>query len=90
MDWDGVGTFAFFIATGGIGLGLVALRAVKAQLAWKLEMERLRRSNAPPDEVLEQMRALETQVQRLTERVDFTERLIGDGRSDPSETESAV
>ena len=90
MDWDGVGTFALFLASGAVGMGLIALRAYKAKLAAKLDWERLRRSSTPPDEVLEQIRELENKVHRLTDRVDFTERLLGDGNSEPSNTEDAV
>ena len=90
MDWDGIGTWALFFSSGAVGVCLIALNAYKAKLASKLEWERLRRSHAHPDEVLEQIQDLEGQVHRLTERIDFTERLVGDGRSEPSETEKAV
>ena len=79
-----------FLSLGAIGVGLIVLRAFKAKLASNLEWERLRRSDTPPEEVLEQIQYLEAQVHRLTERVDFTERLVGDGRSEPSDTEKAV
>ena len=82
MDWDGVGTFALFLASGAVGVGLIALRAYKAQLAAKLDSERLRRSSTPPDEVLEQIRELETKVERLTDRADFADRLLGEGTSE--------
>ncbi len=87
VDWDGIGTLALFISSGAIGVGLIGLRAYKAQLASKLEWERLRRSETAPDEVLEQIHDLEAKVQRLTERADFSERLVSDGRSQPPETE---
>ena len=90
MDWDGVGTFALFLASGTVGVFLVLLRAYKMKLAAKLDLERLRRSSTASDEVLEQVRGLETKVDRLTERVDFAERLLGDGDSEPSKTEDAV
>ncbi len=90
MDWDGIGTLALFLSSGAIGVGLIALRAYKAKLASKLEWERLRHYGAPPDEVLEQIQDLEAKVHRLTERGDFSERLVGDGRSEPSDTEKAV
>lgn len=90
LDWDGIGTLGLFLSTGAIGVGLIVLRAYKAKLASKLDWERLRRSDTRPDEVLEQIQDLEDQVHRLTERIDFTERLVGDGRSEPSETEKAV
>ena len=81
MDWDGIGTFALFISSGAIGVGIIALRAYKAKLASKLEWARLQRSDDAPDHALEQIRELEQQVHSLTERVDFTEKLLGDGRS---------
>ena len=81
MDWDGVGTFAMFISSGAIGLAIIALRAYKAKLASKLEWARLvRAEDDAPEQALEQILELEEQVQRLTERVDFTEKLLGDGQ----------
>lgn len=76
VDWDGVGTFAMFIASGGVGLGIIALKAYKARLASKLEWARLERADDTPEPVLEQIRELEEQVERLRERVDFTEKLL--------------
>ena len=80
MDWDGVGTFALFIASGGVGLGIIALKAYKARLASKLEWARLERADDVPDRVEGQIRDLEEQVERLTERVDFTEKLLAPRR----------
>ncbi|MGD8277126.1 MAG: hypothetical protein PVH00_03820 [Gemmatimonadota bacterium] len=79
MDWDGIGTFALFLSSGAIGLGIVALRAYKARLASKLELARIERANGGTDETREQLQNLEAEVRRLTDRVDFTERLLGDG-----------
>ena len=90
MDWDGIGTFAMFIGTGGVGVFLILLQAYKMKLAAKLDLERLRHSSTTSDEVIEQIRDLETKVHRLTERVDFAERLLGDGHSEPSETETEI
>ncbi len=90
MDWDGIGTLAFFFSSGAIGVGLITLRAYKAKLASQLEWERLLRSGTPSGEVHEQIQDLEAKVQRLTERADFTERLVGDGQSEPAEREKAV
>ena len=81
MDWDGVGTFALLIASGGIGLGVIALRAYQAKLASKLEWARLERTPEVPHEIEEHIRELEEKIQRLTERVDFTEKLLGYGKS---------
>jgi hypothetical protein len=80
VDWDGVGTFALFIASGGVGVAIIALKAYKAKLASKLEWARLERTDEPPDQVLGQIRELEDQVERLTERLDFTEKLLDSGR----------
>ncbi len=82
MDWDGIGTAALFLGTGGIGVAMIALRAYKARLASRLEWKRLRRSNPLSDEDLEQIRDLKTKVRRLSERVEFTERLLGKGHSE--------
>ncbi len=84
MEWDGIGTLALFLSSGAIGVGLIALRAYTAQLASKLERERLRQLDTPQDDVIEQIQDLEAQVHRLTER------LVGDGDSEPSDAEKAV
>ena len=83
MDWDGVGTFAMFIASGAVGVALAALGAYKAKLASKLEFVRLQRDEDVPERVQEQIRDLEDQVQRLSERVDFTEKLLAPGSKKP-------
>lgn len=80
MDWNGIGTFALFIASGAVGLGVIALRGYKATLASKLEMARLRRVEDVPEQVAGQIRDLEDQIQRLTDRLDFTEKLLDSGR----------
>ena len=69
----------WFLILMAAGVGLIALRAYKARLASKLEWARLERASDVPDATQEQIRDLEEQVQRLTERVDFTEKLIGSG-----------
>ncbi len=80
MDWDGIGTFALFLSTGAVGVGVVVLRAYQAKLAAKLEQTRIEHSDSGPNLDLEQIRDLEEKVARLTERVDFSEKLLGDGR----------
>ena len=85
MDWDGVGTFALFLSTGAVGVGLIALRAYKAKLASKLEWARLTQSREAPEVDSERLRDLEVQVERLAERVDFTEKLLGDGQESARE-----
>ncbi len=88
VDWDGVGTFALFISSGAIGVAVVMLRAYQARLTSKLETERLRSAAAAPvDHQIEgQIHDLEVQVRRLTERVDFSERLLSD-RHAPTKTD---
>ena len=88
MDWDGIGTFALFLASGAVGLGLIALRAYKAKLASMLAKEKLKQASNTPEHLESQIQHLEAQVHRLTERVDFTERLLGDGRETTSEVAS--
>ena len=78
MDWGGIDTFALFLSSGAVGVSLVALRAYKAKLASKLEWARLERADDVPADTSDQVRELEEKVQRLTERVDFTEKLLGD------------
>ena len=56
MDWNGIGTLAFFFSSGAIGVALITLRAYKAKLASQLEWERLLRSGTPSEEVLEQIK----------------------------------
>jgi hypothetical protein len=76
MDWDGVGTFAMFLASGAVGVGIIALKAYKAKLASKLEWARLERSEEVPGRLAQQINELEEQVDRLNERVEFTEKLL--------------
>lgn len=90
MDWDGVGTFAMFIASGAIGVGVVLLKAYKAKLSSKLEFARLRQAEShDAEDALEQIRYLERKVEELTERVDFTEKLLGSGERTPSSAAEA-
>lgn len=79
VDWDGVGTFALFISSGAVGLGVVLLRAYQARLSAKIEMARLERSEEVSSDVSGDIQLLEDQVRRLTERLDFTEKLLGAG-----------
>ena len=80
MDWDGVGTFAMFLASGAVGVSIALLKAYKAKLAANLERERIRAHRGEDAaDVLDKLNALESQVGRLADRVDFTERLLGSG-----------
>ncbi|MEM7415865.1 MAG: hypothetical protein AAF389_10245 [Gemmatimonadota bacterium] len=85
MDWDGIGTFALFMSSGAVGVGVILLRAYKAKLAANLERMRLEQSGEGPDYAHEQIRDLEDQLQRLTERLEFNERLLDRG---PQEDEA--
>jgi len=80
VDWDGIGTLALFLSSGAVGVGIIALLAYKARLTSKLEQARIASASDVPDETREHLQDLEDKVRRLTDRVDFTERLLGDGR----------
>lgn len=81
MDWDGIGTFALFLSSGAVGVGLIMLRAYKARLASKLEWARLAEAGSDPDYADEQIRDLEEQVRRLSERVEFNEKMLERGET---------
>ena len=90
MDWDGVGTFALFLASGAVGVTVALVRAYKAKLSAELERERIRATHGPgSSEVTERLTAVEAEMERLTDRLDFTEKLLGAGRPDESVTETA-
>jgi hypothetical protein len=80
VDWDGVGTFALFLSSGAVGLGVIALRAYKARLANRLEVARIEAAGNGPDLDLEQISDLEMKVARLSERLEFNEKLLEEGR----------
>jgi len=82
MDWDGIGTAALFLSSGAIGVGVILLRAYTAKLAAKVETARLKYSDQDPDYATEQIRALEDQVRRLGERVEFSEKLLAGDRAE--------
>ena len=63
MDWDGTGTFALFLSSGAIGIGIIALKAYKAQLDSKLEWAKLQRvDDSVYEDTAEHIRQLERQV----------------------------
>lgn len=84
MDWDGVGTFAMFLSSGAVGVGIILLKAYKAKLAATLEKARLEYSSG--DYAQEHVRELENEIRQLRERVEFNERLI-EGRSAEGEAQ---
>ncbi len=77
MDWDSLGAFALFASGGAIGVGLIFLRVYALNLKSKLDWEKIRAGAKASDEMAEQLQVLSDQVERLTERADFTERLLG-------------
>jgi len=82
LDWDGVGTFAMFLASGAVGVGVILLRAYKARLAATVERARIESSGDAPSLDEERIAALEGQLARLTERLDFNEQLLTGGSQD--------
>ncbi len=88
MDWDGIGTVALFFGSAAVGIGVILLRAYTARLAAKLEWARLEQDGGRVDHAQEQIRDLEEQVKKLSERVDFNERLLEGGRSGSPPDES--
>lgn len=86
VDWDGIGTFALFMSSGAVGVGIILLRAYKARLAASLERARIEHSGGDPEYAQEQIRDLEDQVRQLSERLDFNEKLLGEK---PESTESS-
>ena len=84
MDWDGIGTFALFFSSGVIGIGLMFLRAYHLKLKARIEETRI---HAIADDTIEELRH---EMQRLSERVDFTERLLSSGRqTEPAKAEKS-
>ncbi len=85
MDMDGVGTFALFISSGAIGIGLVWLAAFRMKLKHKLELARLGDQSADAvDQLRDEMHDLieqqGAQLADMQERLDFAERLLTKGR----------
>jgi len=79
VDWDSLGAFALFMSGGAIGVGVIFLRVYSLKLKSVLERERIRAGANASDETAEQLQILTDQVERLSERMDFTERLLSPG-----------
>ncbi len=90
MDWDGVGTFALFMASGAVGLGIVFLKAYKERLKAGIEKERIRAMGSDESELLDEVRVLRGQMVRLEERAEFTDRLLQGKTSTPEATDSGA
>ena len=80
MPPDIIATIVFFAISGIVGAGVIGLFAYKMRLASKLEWARMHAVEDLPEGALEQIQDLEDQVKRLTERVDFTEKLLDSGQ----------
>ena len=74
MDMDGIGTFALFLSSGAIGISLVLLRAYHLKLKARIEEARI---DAISSDTIDELRH---EMHRLSERVDFTERLLARGK----------
>ena len=81
MPSDIIATIVFFAISGVVGAGVIGLYAYKMKLASKLEWARLHAAEDVPEQTLEQIHDLQDQVERLTERVDFTEKLLDSGQA---------
>jgi len=79
VDSGAIAVIALFAISGLVGAGVITLNAYKAKLASKLEWARLQAAEDVPEQTLEQIHDLQEQVERLTERVDFTEKLLDSG-----------
>ena len=87
MDMDGIGTFALFLSSGALGMGLIWLAALRMKLKNQLERERLQQSDGHNDlreEMHERFERQEANIGELQERLDFTERLLSRGRAEES------
>jgi threonine dehydrogenase-like Zn-dependent dehydrogenase len=76
---DIIAIIVFFAISGIVGAGVIGLLAYKMRLASKLEWARVHAAEDVPEQTLEQIQDLQEQVERLTERVDFTEKLLDAG-----------
>ncbi len=74
MDMDGIGTMALFLSSGVIGAGLILLSAYRMTIKASLEKVRMQAISR------ETVEDLHHQMRRLSERVDFAERLLESGR----------
>ncbi len=79
MPADIIAAIVFFAISGIVGAGVIGLYAYKMRLASKLEWARVHAAEDVPEQALEQIQDLQEQVERLTERVDFTEKLLDAG-----------
>lgn len=67
---------------------MTLLKAYSLSLKAKIERSCVRAGAHGTDEILEELQTLTTQVHRLSERVDFTEKLVGSGQKPAAPAES--
>ncbi len=79
MPADMIATIVFFAISGIVGAGVIGLNAYKTKLAAKLEWARLHAAEDVPEQAQGQIQDLEERLERLTERVDFNEKLLDAG-----------
>jgi hypothetical protein len=79
-----VGVFIPIVAMGGFFAWMIALSPVGKALAERL-LHGSKAAGAPQDtpELMETVEELRREVAELAERVDFTERLLGQQRAEP-------
>jgi len=76
---DIIAIIVFIAISGIVGAGVIGLYAYKTKLASKLEWARLHAAEDVPEQSLGQIQDLEERLERLTERVDFNEKLLDAG-----------
>ncbi len=89
---DGIGTFAMFIAAGGVSVGCIILAGFRMKLKAQLERERIRSGSTGAEEEIRRelhdaLAQQQSQLDELYERLDFTERMLTSGG--PSEGASS-
>ncbi len=85
MDFDTPGAFALFLSLGAVAVGLIRLAAYRMKLKAETERRRLEHSSsnsvdALRDEVQDALAQQAAQIDELHERLDFTERLLTQGK----------
>jgi hypothetical protein len=81
MDMGALIALVSIAIAGALGLGGLLLGAYKVRLDAERERAELEPGGGDP-RTLARIEELELQVERLTERADFTEKLLGSGRPD--------
>jgi len=69
---------------GVIGYLMNRIRQLELQASGELQPRRVIGSEGLRDELRDELMAMQDEIERLTERVDFTERLLSAPEEDPS------